>query len=151
MLIEIRSRFDGKVLFEHDCDNNTIRLAVEAAVKIGANLSGANLSGANLSGANLSRACLSGANLDDKSKTAGERPVLQIGPIGSRAAYLVAYVVEGGVRVRAGCWFGTLAGFTARVKEVHGNTPHGREYSAAITMIKAHARLWGPKAKEVKP
>jgi hypothetical protein len=136
MLIEIRSRFDGKVLFEHDCDNNTIRLAVEAAVKIGACLSGADLSG---------------ANLDDKSKTAGERPVLQIGPIGSRAAYLVAYVVEGGVRVRAGCWFGTLAGFTARVKEVHGNTPHGREYSAAITMIKAHARLWGPKAKEVKP
>ena len=65
-MIQIKHRFSGKVLFEHDGDS--IKIAVNVAVQSGANLSGANLSradlyGADLSGANLSRADLSGANL----------------------------------------------------------------------------------------
>ena len=63
MNIQIKSRFSAEVLFEHDCENNSIRLTLELAIKSGANLSGANLSRADLSGANLSGANLSGANL----------------------------------------------------------------------------------------
>jgi hypothetical protein len=61
MKIEIKSRLSGSVLFSIETEN--LRLAVEAAVKSGANLSGADLSGANLSGADLSGANLSRADL----------------------------------------------------------------------------------------
>jgi hypothetical protein len=63
---EIKSSWNDEVLFAIETDS--LKLAVEAAVKAGANLSRANLSGANLlwanlSGANLRWANLSGANL----------------------------------------------------------------------------------------
>ena len=61
MKFEIKSRFDGSVLFS--LETKSIKLTLEAAVRSIADLSGANLSGANLSGANLSGADLSGANL----------------------------------------------------------------------------------------
>ncbi|HZS71040.1 MAG TPA: DUF5758 domain-containing protein [Candidatus Acidoferrum sp.] len=61
MKFEIKSWITGGVLFSIETD--TLKLAVEAAVKSRANLSGANLYGADLSRANLSRANLSGANL----------------------------------------------------------------------------------------
>jgi len=81
MLIEIKNRWNGNVLFSLEI--GSIKLAVEAAIKSGAdlrsadlrsaylrsadlsgaNLSGADLSGANLSGAYLRSADLSGANL----------------------------------------------------------------------------------------
>ena len=69
MKIEIKGRFSGKVLFEHEAENNTIQTTLEAAVTVRANLDGANLDGANLDGAylygaNLARANLDGANLD---------------------------------------------------------------------------------------
>ena len=60
MNIQIKSRFTGTVLFEHDCEGNSVRLTLELAIKSGADLSGAYLSGAYLSGADLS-----GANLSD--------------------------------------------------------------------------------------
>ncbi len=60
-LFEIKCGFSGKVLFS--LETETLKLAVEAAVKSGANLYGANLSGANLYGAILYGADLSGANL----------------------------------------------------------------------------------------
>ena len=85
--IQIKSIF-GKLLFEYEKENNTIKETLLEAIKSdanlryanlsdanlsyadlryanlsGANLSGANLSGANLSGANLSYADLSDANL----------------------------------------------------------------------------------------
>jgi len=70
MNIQIKSRFTAAVLFEHDCENNSIRMTLELAIKSGANLSDADLSGADLSGADLSDAYLSdadlsGANLSD--------------------------------------------------------------------------------------
>ena len=60
--IQIKSGI-GKVLFEYESENNTIKEAVENANLRGANLSDANLRGAILSGANLSYANLRGANL----------------------------------------------------------------------------------------
>ena len=71
MRVEIKNRISGSVLFTAEA--GSIKLAVEAAVKSGANLSGADLygailrdaflDGANLSGADLHGANLSGANL----------------------------------------------------------------------------------------
>ncbi|MEC5164040.1 pentapeptide repeat-containing protein, partial [Janthinobacterium sp. CG_S6] len=68
MLIEIKHRWTGAVLFSHDVEDNTMALTVQAARSADANLRGADLSDANLSdadlrGANLSGADLSGANL----------------------------------------------------------------------------------------
>ena len=56
MLFEIKSRWNGSVLFR--VETESIRLAVEKAVKSGASLDGANLNGANLNGASLDRANL---------------------------------------------------------------------------------------------
>ena len=63
MNIQIKPHFNDTVLFEHNCENNSMRLTMELALKSGASLSGADLSGANLSGADLSGANLSYANL----------------------------------------------------------------------------------------
>jgi hypothetical protein len=65
--IQIKSIF-GKLLFEFEKEDNSIKDVLLEALKSGANLSradlyGANLSGADLSGAGLYRADLSGANL----------------------------------------------------------------------------------------
>jgi len=60
--MQIKSIF-GKLLFEFEKENNTIKDTVEKAVKKGAYLSGAYLYGADLYGAHLSGADLSGANL----------------------------------------------------------------------------------------
>ena len=60
--IEIKS-ICGRVLFEYDKVNNTIKDTLEKAVKSGANLRYADLCGAYLSGINLSCADLRGANL----------------------------------------------------------------------------------------
>jgi Pentapeptide repeats (8 copies) len=109
----------------------------------GANLSGANLSSANLSSANLSGADFGGAYLSG-AKLVGTRPILQIGPLGSRADYLVAYFTDTGVRIRAGCFFGSLEEFSAAVVKTHGESDYGREYAAAISMIEAHAAIWTP-------
>ena len=62
--IEIKHRITENVLFSHTCEDNTIKITVEQAVKSGADLRVANLYGANLSEAYLSEADLSGANLD---------------------------------------------------------------------------------------
>ncbi len=61
MLIEIKHRFTASVLFSLECES--LKICVEAAVKVRANLGGANLSWANLSGANLNGANLNGAYL----------------------------------------------------------------------------------------
>ena len=61
MKFEIKSWINGGVLFS--CETESLKLAVELAVKSHANLSYANLHNANLSYANLSYANLSYANL----------------------------------------------------------------------------------------
>ncbi len=171
MNIQIKSRFTAAVLFEHDCEGNSIRFTLELAIKSGANLSGANLSGAyligadligayligadlsgadlsdaDLSGADLSDANLSGAYLKNKEKLVGKRPIFQIGPIGSRCAYFVAYVTDKGLRFDAGCQHQiTREVFEERLTELHGENDHAKEYRAALALIDAHAEIWTPK------
>ena len=95
-----------------------------------ADLSYANLSYANLSSANLSSANLSYANLSsaDKSiKLVGARPYLCIGPIGSRADYLQAFIADCGVFIKAGCFFDSLNAFQKAVKETHAGNEFAQE------------------------
>ncbi len=112
-----------------------------------ADLSGADLSGANLSGANLRDADLSGANLRDGVRLIGDRPVVQVGPIGSRSDWLVAYLTDGGIRIDAGCQRQiTRAEFETRLANTHGDNQHAREYRAALAYIDAHAAIWSDAA-----
>jgi uncharacterized protein YjbI with pentapeptide repeats len=152
--IQIKHRITGAVLFEHETTDERIasglatRDALEAACETGANLAGANLAGANLdgaylAGANLARANLARANLDG-AYLASDRPVLNIGPIGSRNDYLTAYCTDKGVVVRTGCFTGTRDEFSAAVRKTHGDNKHAREYVAALALIDAHAAAWAP-------
>ena len=176
MKIDITCRFSGSVLFSHECENNTMRITVEAAVKAranlarayleganlvgayleGANLEGANLEGAYLVGANLARAYLEGANLvgaylegakiKDDCTLKGERPIIQVGPIGSRCAYFAAYITDNGLRFDAGCQRQiTREVFEERLAGEHGDNIHAKEYRAALALIDVHAELWGEK------
>ena len=113
----------------------------------GAYLRGADLSGANLSGADLSGADLSGACLRDGVRLIGARPVVQVGPIGSRSDWLVAYLTDGGIRIDAGCQRQiTRAEFETRLANTHGDDQHAREYRAALAYIDAHAAIWSDAA-----
>jgi len=121
----------------------------------GANLRDANLRGANLRGANLWGADLTGANLrgadlweakryidgDTAITLRGLRPILQIGPLGSRDGYLMALITSAGVRVECGCFRGTVAEFKTAVEKNHADNPrHRDEYLAVIRMINAWAK-----------
>ena len=61
--IEIKHWLTGSILFEFECDGNTILKTLVEAVNKKANLSGAYLRGADLRGANLRGADLRGADL----------------------------------------------------------------------------------------
>ncbi len=168
---QIKHRFTDAVLFECDVPDNiesgmATRHALEKATMADAylaganlagaylaganlagayladaNLAGANLAGANLAGANLADANLAGAKLGDDILT-GDRPIFQIGPIGSRGAYLVSYLTDKGVKIKAGCFYGSLDEFVSAVLKEHGDSVHGKEYLAAIQMIETHVQLW---------
>ena len=156
MKFEIKSRYDGRVLFS--LETESLRSCVEAAVKSGADLSGAYLGGADLgeadlgeadlSVADLSRADLSGAKLKTKCYKnlllVGKRPVLQVGLLGSRADYLVAFLTDNGVYIRTGCFFDTLQAFALAVVKEHGENVHAAEYNAAVGLIECHAKHWTP-------
>jgi hypothetical protein len=63
MNIQIKHNYSGIVLFEYDCENNTVAKTVTEAIKRSADLSYADLSYADLSSANLRSADLRSANL----------------------------------------------------------------------------------------
>jgi len=196
--IQIKSRLDSHIIFEHDRENNTIKLTAETAASAyadlggaylggadlggadlgganlgGAYLGGANLRGANLRGANLGGAYLGGADLGGADLRganlggadlggadlggadlgggikikAGFRSVLQLGSIGSRNDFLLAFNTTAGIQIRAGCFFGALVEFKSKVKETRKGTVYETEYLAAIkfieTTFKAHEKKGG--------
>ena len=162
--ITIKHRVTGAVLYSHETTDErrasglATREALEAAAKSGVNLRGAdlgraNLSRANLSDANLSDAYLSRANLIGAYLSGakvrdlllvGARPFLAIGPIGSESRTVFAWLTESGLRIQAGCFFGTRDEFTARLAMTHGDSEHAQEYTAALVLIDAHSMLWTP-------
>ena len=147
MNIEIKSRYNDSVLFSGEYAS--LADAVIAAAKIHANLYRADLSCANLSGADLSCANLSGAdlscadpcranlyraNLKDQSKVAAGNAVVQIGPIGSRGATMVAFNTDKGLRVQTGCFLGDADSFLAAVLDTHGWNEHATNYRNALEL-----------------
>ena len=122
-------------------------------------LSGANLRGANLRGANLSDAYLSGANLRGANlrgakvnglALVGDRPLISIGPIGSCMRTVFAWLTEDGLRIEAGCFFGTREEFVEQLDDTHGENEHAQEYTAALVLFDKHAELWTPAVVEQK-
>ena len=118
----------------------------------GADLGGANLGGADLGGAYLGGANLGGAYLGEadgkKIVITGERSILQIGLIGSRKDYLIAYSTDHGTLIQAGCWTGSLDEFEIRVKKEHSDNKFAKEYAAAIAFIKATTEIWKEEKQE---
>jgi len=116
----------------------------------GANLRGANLGGANLCDAYLHGANLRGANLGGGLKLVGSRPVLTVGPIGSVGRTIFAWITDRGLRIEAGCFFGTRDEFVAKLADTHGDNTHAKEYTAALTLIDAHVELWTPAVEALE-
>lgn len=153
MKVQIKDCFTEAVIFECEVPEGiqsgmALRHALEKAVEQKANLRGANLRGADLGGADLGGANLSGANLRGADlsgkKLVGQRPFLQIGPIGSRCDYFTASLTDAGVHLVAGCFSGDIEKFEAALEEEHGDNQHAKEYRAALVLVKAHAEIWTP-------
>lgn len=138
---QIKHRYTDDVIFECEVPAQSsgvaTRYAIDQAVKARANLSGADLYGANLYGAKVA----------DKTLI-GERPIFQIGPIGSRCAYFVSFITDGGVMLRAGCFFGSVSEFREKLSREHGNNNHATEYTAALALIECHAKIWTPEPSQ---
>ena len=88
MKIQILSRFTGAVLFEHEAENNTIKLTMLAALEIRADLRGANLIGADLRGANLRWANLRVADLSEADLSEADLRVADLSEADLRGADL---------------------------------------------------------------
>ena len=113
----------------------------------GANLrgGGANLRGVDLGGANLRGAGLGGAKVGkggDEATLVGSRPVVQIGPIGSRNDWLLVFWCgDAGVRISAGCQKQiSEAHFLKRLAYRHGEGDqaniHAQHYIEALAFAK---------------
>ncbi|MDD5349251.1 MAG: pentapeptide repeat-containing protein, partial [Chthoniobacteraceae bacterium] len=111
-------------------------------------LGGADLRGAYLGGAYLGDAYLGGAYLGGAYLGTDENPIKaiearQIGPIGSRADFSLAFRTDKGLHFRAGCFFGTAEEFEAKVLATHGVTGHGADYADWINL----AERWDARRK----
>ena len=105
-----------------------------------ANLSEANLSGADLSGADLSRAYLreanlSGANLSGADLSgaylSGAKSIISFGPIGRERRIGYAVKHRDGLKVKLGCFWGTLDEAAAKIRAKYG------ENSAYENLVRA--------------
>lgn len=68
------------------------------------------------------------------------RPVVLLGPLGSRDKMLTVYQCEDGdILVRAGCFLGSRDEFAAAVAKTHPTGQYADEYRAALAMIDALA------------
>lgn len=82
-------------------------------------------------------ACVSG-----NAKVYGNADYLLFMGFGSANRVTTAFrTKDGGVAVKCGCFYGTLAEFADKVSEAHGDTLYGREYRAVIKAIKIHFGL----------
>ena len=142
-MVEIKNKITGNILLAIDAAN--LRGAdLRRADLSWADLREANLSGANLRRANLRRANLSEANLreaDLRGAKIGEATlsrVIQVGPIGSRGDYLVAWFTDEGLLLSTGCQTQIAKeAFEARLAETHTDNKHAREYLAALAFLAA--------------
>jgi hypothetical protein len=121
----------------------------------GSDLGGSYLGGVDFRGTFLRDTYLEGAKISlpngSESLLVGERPIIRVGLVGSRADELLAFITEGGVFLRTGCFWGSPEEFREKCAETHGTIgAHAEEYAAAIALIELHAKLWTPAKTEVK-
>lgn len=87
-------------------------------------------------------ACVSGeARVSGNARVFGEARVhkqydhITVTNLGSRnATTTFMRVKQGGIFVTCGCWSGMIDAFAERVKQVHGDSAHGKAYQSAIQM-----------------
>ena len=152
----------------NDADLNGANLACANLARAnlsGANLAGADLSGADLRGANLAYANLNGADLNgaylacadlrgadlngakvgargEEARLTGPRPIVQIGPIGSRNDWLLVFWCgDSGMRISTGCQQQISEEyFLERLAEAHGEGEqaniHAKHYIEALEFAK---------------
>ena len=99
----------------------------------------ATLTRATLTRANLTGANLTGANLD------GASDILTLGPLGAEGRLIYAVRHPDGVRIQAGCFWGTAAEIRAaiavRYADGTGREAHRAAYLGAVDLIEAWAAL----------
>ena len=65
-----------------------------------------------------------------------------IGPIGSRNDTTTFFrAKENIIKVKCGCFYGTIDEFIAKVELTHGNNKNGRAYRIAAELAKAQIEL----------
>jgi len=153
MKIEIKNRWNNSVIWTSE-DAADLRDAIQKASALKINLRGAYLGGANLWGAYLGGAYLGGANLGDANLRGAKIndltliAIRQIGPLGSRKDFCIAFRTDKGLWVRAGCFWGDIEKFKSSVTKTHGENEHGQDYMAWIEMCeKWNARELAKEAK----
>lgn len=73
------------------------------------------------------------------ARVCGNADVIWLNSIGSRYETITAFrTKDGAIWIKCGCFTGTLDEFKAKVEETHGDNKYGREYKAAIELIKIH-------------
>ena len=135
--IEIKSVL-GKVLFEFEKENNSIKETLLEAIKQKIDLRGSNLSYSDLRYSNLIGSNLSGSNLrgSDLNGSDTDKRYIQISCIGS-AKRLTTYCFEDD-KIWCGCFTGTLEEFKKQVKETHDNNPqYLAEYLLFVEYLKS--------------
>jgi hypothetical protein len=150
------AKLKGAYIKETVLDGCSLRAAdlaradLTRAILAGADFTNTNFTDAILAQADIARADfknarLSGAILDAGERLVGSRPIFQIGPLGSRSDYLIAYLTDRGLRLRTGCFFGSREEFDEKLKKTHENNDYAKDYRAALRLIDAHAGIWMPK------
>ena len=125
--LQIKNIF-GKLLFEYECEDNTIKKTVTEAIKNSADLRYADLRSADLRSADLSYVNLSYAKTDKR--------YIQISCIGSEKR-MTTYCFEND-KIWCGCFTGTLKDFEKQVQKTHKhNENHLKEYIGFINYLKS--------------
>jgi len=104
--IEIKNRFSGKVLFDYEQEENSVKITLEAGIKECVDLSyahlrGADLSGADMRGADLNGADLRGADLSYAHLSGADLRDAYLGDVHLRGAHLSGAHLSGTAQVGA--------------------------------------------------
>jgi hypothetical protein len=137
------ARLDGASLDGASLDGARLDGArLVGASLVGARLDGASLDGASLVGARLDGASLVGARLDG-ALVCGEAVTRLLACASRLQDPYVFYAFElqaGGVKIKAGCRWFTVAEYRAHVAATYGGTAKGRETSDILDFIEARCR-----------
>ena len=167
MLVEIKHRFTGSVLFSAEVDallsteelrlGAAVRLAIKARANLacadlaGADLTGADLAHANLAGANLAGAHLAGANLAGANLARADLAGANLARANLAGAHFaidagypdgwrcVGWLKDGVIQLRVGCRNKTLS----EGRAYWAGKDDRREVLAALDYIETVARLRG--------